>query len=291
MPQKSSIMHEQGRFDAHGGLSLFYQSWRPPEAVASLVLVHGLSEHSGRYMGLVNRLVSHGISVYAFDHRGHGHSTNKRIAHVDSWEEYRGDLSAFMGLVSEQNRAAPLFLMGHSMGGLISANYVLHSSPELDGVILSAPPLGEIKIPLYLRLAAQLLSVIRPRTVFQSGLDLAGISRDSEVLEAYRKDPFIHGKVTARWGVEFLRTVGWTSDHAHRFDTPLLILHGDADRLVPITGSRQFFQRVPHRDKHFITYRGGYHESLGDLHREQVKSDISGWLLDRLEGAQGRYNE
>jgi len=278
------MQHQESEFIAYGGLPLYYQVWRPDTPPrASLIVVHGLSEHSSRYMNLVNALVPLGITVYAFDHRGHGRSTNKRVAHVNDWAEYRGDVRAFVELVSAQEGDVPLFLMGHSMGGLIVANYVLLHPQGLRGVILSAPPLGDVGVSPLLRLLGRVVSVFKPEAVFESGLELNGISRDPKVLEAYKNDPLIHGKITARWSVEFFKAIEWTRCRAAEFKPPVLIIHGDADQLVPIEGSRAFFEGIQQVDKRYITYEGGYHESLSDIHFKQVLDDIQNWLLERIE--------
>lgn len=277
------MQHHEGEFSAYNGLPLFYQAWLPDTPVrASMIIVHGLSEHSSRYMNLVNALVPVGIAIYTYDHRGHGRSAEDRVAHINDWAEYRGDVRAFVELVSAKQSGHPLFIFGHSMGGLITANYVLHCAPELSGIILSAPPLGDVGVSPLWRLLGRLVSIFRPKTVFKSGLELNGISRDPRVLESYYNDPLIHGKVTAQWSVEFFKALEWTRDHAAEFRLPVMIIHGDGDTLVPIAGSRAFFEAIPHADKHFITYEGGYHESLGDINSRQVIADINNWLMERL---------
>jgi alpha-beta hydrolase superfamily lysophospholipase len=278
------MQHHEGEFAAYNGLSLFYQAWLPDAPVrASLIIVHGLSEHSSRYMNLVDALIPLGIAVYTFDHRGHGRSAKKRVAHVDDWAEYRGDVRAFVELVSAEQAGRPLFIFGHSMGGLVTADYVLHYAQGISGVILSAPPLGDVGVSPLLRLLGRLVSTFRPKTVFKSGLELSGISRDPLVVEAYNNDPLIHGKITAQWSVAFFKAIEWTRDHAAEFEPPVLIIHGDADQLVPIAGSRAFFENIRQADKRYITYEGGYHESLGDVHYKQVLADIKNWLMERIE--------
>jgi len=277
------MQHQESEFIAYGNVPLYYQVWRPDTpSRASLIIVHGLSEHSSRYMSLVNALVPQGITIYTFDHRGHGRSARELRAHVNDWAEYRGDVRAFVELVLAQESHVPLFLMGHSMGGLIAANYALHHPQELHGVVLSAPPLGDVGVSPLLRLLGRVVSVLKPDAVFKSGLELNGISRDPLVVEAYNNDPLIHGKITARWSVEFFKAIDWTRDRAEEFKPPVLIFHGDADQLVPIAGSRDFFNNIQQPDKRYITYTGGYHESLGDIHYEQVAADIQDWLMERI---------
>lgn len=277
------MQHQESEFLGDGRLPLYYQVWRPEiPPVASLIIVHGLSEHSSRYMNLVNSLLPNGITVYTFDHRGHGRSAEKLVAHVNDWSEYRGDVRAFVELVTSLESNTPLFLLGHSMGGLITANYVLHHPQGLRGVILSAPPLGDVGVSPLLRLLGRVVSIIKPEMVFKSGLELSGISRDPVVVEAYNNDPLIHGKITARWSVEFFKAIEWTRNHAAAFEPPVLIIHGDSDQLVPIAGSRAFFDNIQQSDKRYITYEGGYHESLSDIHYEQVVGDIRNWVMERV---------
>ncbi len=283
------MKHEESKFTGYGDLQLYYQTWRPDDAPkATLIVVHGLGEHGGRYMNLVNAIVPDGVTVYAFDHRGHGRSAEKMVAHVDSWDEYRGDVAAFVQMVAKNEADTPLFLMGHSMGGLIVTNYVLHhpdglrGSDKLRGVIISAPPLGEVDVSPVLRGIGKVMSAIKPDFAIDSGLDVNGISRDPAVVAAYENDPLVHGKVSARWSTEFFKTIDWTRDHAADFKSPVLMIHGEADSLVPIAGSRAFFEQIQQEDKTYIAYEGGYHESLNDLHHAQAAADIGGWIEARI---------
>ena len=277
------MKHEESKFTGYGDLQLYYQTWRPDDAPkATLIVVHGLGEHSGRYMNLVNAIVPDGVTVYAFDHRGHGRSAEKMVAHVKNWDEYRGDVAAFVQMVAAAEPNVPLFLMGHSMGGLIVTNYVLHHPDGLRGVIISAPPLGEVDVSPILRGVGKLMSVLKPDFAIDNGLDVNGLSRETAVVTAYQNDPLVHGKVSARWSTEFFKTIDWTRDHAADFNLPVLMIHGEADALVPIAGSRAFFEQIQQADKTYIAYEGGYHESLNDLHHDQAASDIGQWIQDRV---------
>lgn len=280
------MKHEESKFTGYDGQQLYYQVWRPDGASgdapsqATLIVVHGLGEHGGRYMNLVNEIVPSGVTVYAFDHRGHGRSAEKMVAHIDSFDEYRGDVRAFVQMVSAEIKT-PLFLMGHSMGGLIVTNYVLHYPDGLRGAIISAPPVGEVDVSPVLRGVGKVMSVLKPDFAIDNGLDARGISRDPAVVAAYENDPLVHGKVSARWSTEFFGAINWTRDHAADFKLPVLMIHGDADSFVPIAGSREFFAHIPQEDKTYITYEGGYHESLNDLHHAQAAADIEKWILER----------
>lgn len=277
------MQHQEGRFQGTGGLELFMQSWHPDgDRRAVVAVIHGLGEHSGRYMNVVNKLVPAGFVVYGFDHRGHGRSPDRHCAHINDWGEYRGDVKAFLAVIRQHEPDLPLFLMGHSMGGLITLNYVLHQPEGLRGVVVSAPALVAPQVALPLRLMGLLLSRLRPETELENGLDVNGLARDTAVVAAYQKDPLVHSKVSARWFTEFQKTIAWTLAHAEEFRPSLLLLHGDADTLVPIAGGRQFFEKVQQPDKQYIVYPGGYHESHNDLHRDQMLADLENWLTSHL---------
>ncbi len=277
------MKHEEHTFTGHEDQKLYYQTWRPDDApIATLIIVHGLGEHSGRYMNLVNKIVPDGVTVYAFDHRGHGRSADKMVAHVNSWDEYRGDVAAFVQMAAKNEADTPLFLMGHSMGGLIVTNYVLHHSDKLRGVIISAPPLGEVDVSPILRGVGKVMSALKPDFAIDNGLDVNGISRDPEVVAAYENDPLVHGKVSARWSTEFFKTIDWTRAHAADFKPPVLMIHGEADSLGPIAGSRAFFKQIKQEDKTYVAYEGGYHESLNDLHHAEAAAEIEKWIQARV---------
>ena len=121
------MKHTEGKFTGFNDWQLYYQQWLPDGASkAKIVVVHGLGEHSGRYGNVVDYLVPKGNAIYALDHRGHGRSPETHCAHVNRWEEYREDLHAFVKMVSAIEPEKPLFILGHSMGGLMTLEYVLH---------------------------------------------------------------------------------------------------------------------------------------------------------------------
>ncbi|MCF6180073.1 MAG: lysophospholipase, partial [Geopsychrobacter sp.] len=166
-------------------------------------------------------------------------------------------------------------------GGLIALEYALREPGGLQGVIASAPPLGELNLPGALRLGCRLLERIWPRLALRSPLDLTAISRDPEVVHAYRQDPLTHALGTPRLAMELLRTARWVQAHAAQWYLPLLLLHGSADRLTSPQQSRRFFDRVPAAQRELREYPGGFHELHNDLLRDEVFSDMAVWLKDR----------
>lgn len=272
------MQHGEGTFKGTGGFDLYYQCWLPDgELKASMVLVHGLGEHSGRYLNLVQWLVPKGYGVYAYDQRGHGRTPGQR-GHVERWEEFREDLRVFRHWVRGEQPRYPLFLMGHSFGGLVVLEHVLHHPEGLRGVVVSAPALSVAGFSPFRVVLSRFLSRIWPRFSLHTGLDVSGLSRDSQVVKAYVEDPLVHFKGTSRMGGEAYLAIQWTRAHAGDLDVPLLVLHGGGDRLVPPDASRTFFEQVSSPDKVRYEYAGYYHEMHNDVERERPLSDLEAWL-------------
>lgn len=272
------MQHEEGTFKGVDDVALVWQSWTPDDAPRAVVaIVHGFGEHCARYNYLIDKLAPRGFVVYGFDQRGYGRSAGKRGS-IESWDEYRQDVATFLALVREQRPGLPLFLFGHSLGGLIAAHYVLNDQSGLDGVVLSAPMLTPPKVAPALRTVAKVLSRVTPQMSIDIGLDAAGISREPAEVRRYVDDPLVHSKGTPRLSTESDKTIAWTQENAGRLTIPLLIIHGDADPIVPIAGSQQFYRHAGSEDKVFKIYPGGYHESINDIHRAEVLADIHAWL-------------
>jgi alpha-beta hydrolase superfamily lysophospholipase len=279
----NQMQHEEGTFTGTGDLSLVWQAWLPDEPPrAVLVIVHGFGEHCGRYRHLVDYLVPRGFAIYGFDLRGHGRSEGQRGA-INSWDEFREDVARFLHLVREAQPDSPLFLMGHSMGGLIVSNYAVNDQSGLTGVILSSPLLAQPHVAPLLHAASRVLSKIRPNMSFDAGVDASAISRDPAEVKRYVDDPLVHSKATPRFSTEMDKTIAWTQERASQLTVPLLVIHGDADQLVPIAGSQRFYRNASSADKIFKVYPGGYHESINDIHRDQVLADIHAWLERHLD--------
>ncbi len=276
------MRHNESKFDGFGGLELYYQRWRPegePEAV--LAVVHGFGEHSGRYGNVVGRFVPKGYAVYAFDLRGHGHSPGPR-GYVNAWAEFREDVKRFLELVHEQEAGREVFLLGHSMGGLIVLEYVLHHPEGLAGVVASGPLLARAGVSPFLMALSKVLSGILPRLTLDTGLDATTISRDPAVVEAYVNDPLVHSLGTPRLSTELTRAIEWTQAHAAEMALPCLIVHGSADRLVPPEGGRVFYENVALNDKERQVYEGYYHEVFNDIGKEQVLAAVEAWIERHL---------
>jgi len=276
------MTHTESTFTGSGDVKLFYQSWQPESnKKVVLVIVHGFGEHSGRYMNIVNHLVPNQIIVYGFDHRGHGRSEGKR-GHILSWQEFREDFKFFSNLIRENEKDLPVFILGHSMGGLITLNALLHHKENINGVIVSSPLLAQPGISPMLVMISRILSKIYPGFSIDTKLDVSSISRDPEVLRAYQDDPLVHSIASARFGTELTATIEWTQQNAAEFKLPLFVTHGSADILVPVQGSENFYNNAGSTDKKIQIYDGSFHEPHNDNDKEVVLKNIERWIFDHL---------
>jgi alpha-beta hydrolase superfamily lysophospholipase len=287
-PSASRLEHRAGTFSGFDGLRLYYQAWLPSDGERRAVLVnlHGLGDHSGLYPTLAGYFPSRGIALYAYDMRGNGRSPGQR-AYLRHWDEYRGDLHAFLVRVREWEPDLPLFVLGNSLGGLVVLEYALHYPGELDGVIAAAPPLGEVGVARLLMALGRVMSHIWPRFSLKVGMDLSGLARDPSVLEMVLADPLFHRRGTARLSTELTATIAWVQEEAGSLSTPLLILHGSDDRLVPPEGSRRFFSRTRLPDREFREYPGAYHGLFADIGYQEVLTDLERWIEGHLSRTTG----
>ncbi|HNT75512.1 MAG TPA: lysophospholipase [Anaerolineae bacterium] len=275
------MAHQEGNFTTPDGLQLYTQSWLPENTLkAHLVMIHGIGEHGGRYANFAAWFKPLGYAVHTFDHRGHGKSPGQR-GHINAWSEYRGDVGGFVAGAHDTRPDIPLFLVGHSLGGLIVLDYVLHGVSGLRGVVVSGPPLAwSAATPQWRVVASRVLARLAPRMAMPTGLDVNGLSHDPGVLEAYRTDPLVHGLATPAFAAAMDRTMRETMARADAWpsDLPLLIVHGGADPICPPEASARFFANVAARDKLRHVYPDFLHESFNEIGREQVLTDVQTWL-------------
>jgi alpha-beta hydrolase superfamily lysophospholipase len=222
--------------------------------------------------------------VYAYDMRGNGRSPGQR-AYLDSWADYREDLDTFLARVRGWEPGLPVFLLGHSLGGLVVLDYALHFPAGLSGVIAAAPPLGKVGVPPVLMALGRVMSRIWPRFSLEVGMDLSGLARDPAIIQTVLADPLFHRRGTARLSTEVTSAIARLQARAGDLAVPLLILHGSADRMVPPDGSREFFQKVRHPVREFREYPGAYHGLFADWDQAQVLADVERWLNSRLAEA------
>lgn len=277
------MKHHEGYFKSIRDTNIYYQYWLPEgEPKAILLVAHGISEHSGRYMNVVNHFVPAGYAVYGIDHIGHGKSDGKRVC-VERFQDYTKTLKKYFDMIRGWQPEKPIFLVGHSMGGLISSAYLLEHQDELTGAVLSGPG---IKVPDNISnaviFAGKILSVVMPKAgIIQ--LDAEGICRDPAVVDAYVNDPLVYtGKITARLSAEMLRTIQHVTGSAIKIRLPIMIVQGGSDKLVDPSGAQLLYDSVSSEDKTIKIYDGLYHEVFNEPEHGQVLDDVKVWLESHL---------
>jgi lysophospholipase len=292
------IRHHVAEFDGCDGLPLVWRSWLPEgEAAAVLAVVHGYGEHGGRYTFLVEDMVSRGYGIVTYDLRGHGRSPGRR-GHVDRFADYVTDTGAFLAVAGRLQPQAPLFLVGHSMGGLIAAAYIEQvegksaspsargqggdDAPHPAGLVLSSPFVGmRLRVPPLKVQAARLLSRVAPTLRMDNPLRNEDLSHDPAVVAAAGNDPLCHRVTTTRWAAETFVAQRTTLDAAGRVELPLLVLYADDDPIADPLATEELFRRAASSDKTSRCYTGYYHEIFNEVGRAAVFADLAAWLSAR----------
>lgn len=271
--------HIEGSFEGVGNTDIYYQAWLPKgEVKAALIVVHGLGEHCGRYMNVVNHFVPLDYAVYGLDHLGHGKSGGMREV-VERFTDYIDTLKVFHEMVKGWQRGKPMFLLGHSMGGLISSYYLLEHQASFRGAVLSAPAVKvSDRISQATIIVGKILSRLAPRMGLLA-LDTNGISRDPEVVKAYVNDPLVfHGKTPARLAAELLKAMLHVTAEADKISLPFIVVQGSEDKLVDPGGAQALFDKARSKDKTIKVYEGLYHEVFNEPERARVLKDVETWL-------------
>jgi alpha-beta hydrolase superfamily lysophospholipase len=273
------MQQTQGHFSGVAGARIFYQYWKPDTGAKAVILIaHGAAEHSGRYERVARHFVSLGYAVAALDHFGHGRSDGGRCC-LRAFSDYTDTLDIFRLKVESDFPGLPLILLGHSMGGLISANYLLQQQEAFVGCILSGPAIKtELEPPLLQLWLIKLFSLLQPdKGVLQ--LDASGVSRDPVEVERYASDPLNYsGKLTARLVAELFKAMREAQIRAGEIHLPLLLLHGGDDALASPEGSRFLNEHAGAADKTLKIYPGLYHEIFNEPERLEVFADMEAWL-------------
>jgi alpha-beta hydrolase superfamily lysophospholipase len=277
------MRQRDGYLDGVRGASIYYQVWEPQIAPRALLLVvHGLAEHSGRYQRFAEHFVGEGYAVASFDHPGHGRSDGSP-GFIPAFSDYVDNLDTMVGYFTGAMPGLPAVLLGHSMGGLTAATYLLQKQAAFAGCILSGPAVKtELEPPAWQFLLIRILSALLPRAGALQ-LDARGVSRDPEEVELYVNDPLVYsGKVSARLVLELFKTMEELRGRASDIRLPMLLLHGGADAMAAPSGSEFLFEHVSSEDKTLRIYPGLYHEIFNEPERAQVFADIRDWLDQRL---------
>ena len=268
-------------YESTGGLKIFMRSWRPPgKARGVIILVHGFNSHSGYYLWAANQLLGTGLAVYALDLRGRGRSDGERYF-VNKFSEYHDDVHKLVQIAREREPGLPVFMLGHSAGGVTAANYALDHQADLAGLVCESYAF-QVYAPDFALAVLKGLAHVAPHAHVLK-LPISDFSRDPQVIDAMNNDPMIAHEVQPTQTVaEMVRADERLLRDFAQFTLPLLIIHGKADKVTKPGGSQLFFDKASSRDKTLKMYEGYAHDPLNDIGKESVIADIRAWIEKRL---------
>ncbi len=260
--------------------SLYTISNTISDAKANIILLHGYTEHIGRYGWMIEQMNQAGINVFAYDHRGYGKSDGTR-AYINRFGQYIDDLDVYLNQLKKPE--LPTFLMGHSMGSLIGVGYLVnHLEHHFAGFISSSGALKiDENISPFLRKISGIMSKIAPhlKTI---KLDPNALSRDPKEVVKYFTDPAVyHGGTKARLGFEMLEAMKSAQNNFHKINIPVLILHGTEDKLADPLGSQWMYDKVSSTDKKIEYFEGLYHEIMNEPEKDDVIKVLITWIKER----------
>lgn len=285
------IRRTEGNFEGPGGSVLFRRAWLPENPERALLVVHGFAEHSGRYEALGHWFAQRRCAVHAYDLQGHGRSRGPRN-YVASFDDYLDDLGELLEIVQGEHPDLDVVLVGHSMGGLITAGFTRGRKPDVLGVVLSGPALALGRAPSGPKLwLAKLMRRVAPRFLTDAGLPANGLSRDPEVQRRYEEDPLVDTRTTPALALSMMDAIERTAGGGAEVKVPLLLLHGGDDPLCSPAGSESFYASLPEGaspPSAMKIYPGLLHEIFNEPEQEDVFNDLLEWVRG-LESRRSSY--
>jgi len=243
----------------------------------TLAVIHGHGEHGGRYASLAGAMAGHGIATYALDYRGHGSSEGPR-GHALSWDDLIADAVAFNAKVA-QEASGEVVPLGHSVGGSIVLSAVVRGRLRPRRFVVSSPALRvRGKVPAWKVGLGRVASKLAPSIALDTELNADHISRDPAVVAAYRADPQVHSKMSARFYTEWQAANAEIQARAPEIRIPFLATHGGGDQIIDPAATEVVYNRATAPGKKLIIYPGYFHEPYNDTGSERVFADLAEWL-------------
>ena len=272
---------KESSFESVGGLKIATRSWRPegkPRAI--MILVHGFNAHSGYMVWPGEQFSANGFATYALDLRGRGKSEGERF-YIENFSEYLADVDGLVKIAREENPGLPVYMLGHSAGGVIATSYVFDHQPEIAGLICESFAF-DVGIPDVASLILKGLSHLAPHLhVFTLKNEI--FSRDPDAVARMNNDPLIANESQpATTSAELLKAADRLLKNMPNFTTPVFIIHGTEDKATRYQGSQYFYDHAGSTDKTLKLYEGFYHDLLNDVDKEIVMKDILEWLNERV---------
>lgn len=270
----------EATFKSYDDTEIYFQTWKVANPTAHVVGCHGLGEHSDCYKFVADKLVHEGIQFTMFDHRGHGRSEGKRG--VGTIDELILDLKYFIEEVVDKK--LPLFILGHSMGGLVVIKYLIrHGMGRARAVILSSPLLGvSVEIPAWKRKSAGLLAKTFPGMTLHNEIPNKNLTHDEDVISYYDRDHLRTDRISAPMFISMLDSVDYVFKNADKISGPVYFQLSGDEKVVSRPDSEKFFNLINAKDKKIDIYDGFYHEIYNETQRQKPLQDMYDWLKQRI---------
>jgi len=279
--ESTSMSASEGQLVGVDGTRIFHRAWRPARPARGVVaVVPGFNAHSGHYAWAAQQLTAQGLAVYAVDLRGRGKSDGERF-YVEQFDDYVDDVASLVRAVRANEKGLPLFLLGHSAGGVVACLYAVEHQADLAGLICESFAF-RVPAPDFALAVLKGLSHVAPHAHVLR-LKNEDFSRDPKVVAAMNADPLIADEAQpTRTVAAMVRADERLENEFPLIRLPLLILHGTADKATKPDGSREFHERAGSLDKTLKLYEGHVHDLLRDLDNELVMADIARWIEARI---------
>jgi len=269
-PQESD-----GYINSKDKTKLYYKKSAADNPKASIIIIHGVCEHLGRYDYVAEKLIQYNYNVYRFDYRGHGKSEGKK-AHIDNYNQVIEDTDAILGFVKKEEPKGKLFIYGHSFGGFIAVAYGIKNRNSIDGYIVSAPTASD---------EAGILGLFekrKDRNEYVTNNLAKFVCSDVQVVENYQEDEMVHKEISVAFVQEMVRGTKWMKKNINKFDDPIFLIHGENDQIVSYLDSEYIYEQIASKDKKFTLYPAMYHELHNEPIKEHLMKEFDNWISQRV---------
>ncbi len=276
------MKHTEFSWQGTQGGKIYAQSWQPEADVRGIIaLVHGLGEHSDRYAHVAETFTGAGLATVAIDLPGHGKSQGTR-GHT-TYVNVADEIGTLLAECGRRFPGKPRFLYGHSLGGALALYYLLKRQPTVQGAIITSPSIAPgMPVTGSKLFAARVFSRLMPAFTMNNGLSLENLSHDAKVIQAYKEDPLVHPKISAKLGWDMIQEGAWMLEHAADIGVPLLLMQGTEDKLVSVEATRAFAKKVKPALLTYKEWDGLYHETHNELQKQQVIAFTVGWINQQM---------
>jgi len=271
----------EGTFDGVGGVTIATRTWRPDSGIRGImILIHGFNSHSGYFAWVAEQFAASGFATYALDHRGRGKSGGERF-YVEHFSDWLADVDTLIGIARSETPDMPVYVLGHSVGGVIASSYVFEHQKEIAGLVCESFAF-DVGVPHLAQLALEGAGALVPHLPVYT-LKNEIFSRDPAVVAQMNSDPLIKNeKQPAETTAEVLKAAALLGHNMPGIKIPVFILHGTDDKATRPQGSQYFYDHVGSKDKTLKLYEGGYHDLLNDIDKKTVMADILAWVNARV---------